>query len=231
MRFPAAFFLGLCLVVGARSQPAPPEPTADEKQLMELVVKAGGRAEIHPQLPPPGRVAVKFDSATDLMLFNLKNKKAPLVGSLEILDMSRCTDKGFALLKEFPNLRRLSIAKSNLTAARVAAIGQCKELRVLYLANANLTDSELPGLKNLTRLESLDLSNNPKITDKGLTVIKSLERLQALYLRNTGITNAGLPELKPLDGLRTLHVGNTAVTPEAAERFADEMPNLRAVRH
>lgn len=229
MRFPAAFFLGLGLVVAARSQPAPLEPTTDEKKLMDLVAKVGGRAEIHPQLPLPGRVAVKFDSVTDLMLFNLK--KAPQVGSLEILDMSRCTDKGFALLKEFPNLRRLSIAKSNLTAARVAAIGQCKELRVLYLANANLTDSELAGLKNLTLLESLDLSNNPKITDKGLTVIKSLERLQALYLRNTGITDAGLPTLKPLEGLRTLHVGNTAVTPEAAERFSNEMPNLRAIRH
>ncbi|MCS6865694.1 MAG: hypothetical protein RMJ56_06315 [Gemmataceae bacterium] len=228
MRFPAAFLLGLCLVVAGLGQSAADEPTPDEKKWIELVTKAGGQAALAPQLPSPGRVAVKFDTATDLMLFNLK--KSPMLGSLEILDATRCTDKGFALLKEFPNLRRLTVAKSNLTAARVAAIGQCKELRVLYLTNANLTDAELAGLKNLTLLESLDLSNNPKITNKGLTVIKSLERLQALYLRNTGITDAGLAELKNLDGLRTLHVGNTAVTPEAAERFADEMPNLRAVR-
>jgi hypothetical protein len=36
--------------------------------------------------------------------------------------------------------------------------------------------------------------------------------------------------LKPLEGLRSLNVALTKVTPDAAMKFADEMPNLRVVR-
>jgi hypothetical protein len=63
-----------------------------------------------------------------------------------------------------------------------------------------------------------------------MQTVKGFERLQVLYLANTSIGDAGLAELKVLDGLRTLNVGNTKVTAEAADKFADDMPNLRTVR-
>jgi hypothetical protein len=63
-----------------------------------------------------------------------------------------------------------------------------------------------------------------------MATVKTLERLQALYLGKTSITDKGLMELKTLDGLRVLSVVSTKVTGEAAEKFADEMPNLRQVR-
>jgi hypothetical protein len=103
-------------------------------------------------------------------------------------------------------------------------------LRSLYLGDAGLSDAELVGLKKLTLLESLDISNNPQVSDKGMVHVKALERLRSLYLGNTSITDKGLAELKPLDGLRTLNVVGTKVTGDAAERFADDMPNLRGVR-
>jgi hypothetical protein len=114
--------------------------------------------------------------------------------------------------------------------ASANAIGQCLELRHLGLADAGLTDVELAGLKKLTRLEHLALSNNPKITDKGMQTVKGCERLRALYLASTALTDKGLAELKVLDGLRTLNVVNTRVTADAAEKFVDEMPNLRGIR-
>ena len=233
MRFPlpAAFCLGLisCALIGStKPATAADAPTAEEKKSIDLVVKAGGKAALDPKLPDAARVSAKFEAATDGTLAGLK--KAPHVGALDVFDATRCTEKGFAALAEVPHLRNLTLGKSAMTPARVAAIGQCTELRWLYLAGAGLSDAELAALKPLTLLESLDISDNPQVTDKGMATVKTLERLQVLYLGKTGLTDKGLAELKGLDGLRTLNVVGTKVTGEAGEKFADEMPNLRVVR-
>ena len=62
------------------------------------------------------------------------------------------------------------------------------------------------------------------------SAVKTLERLEGLHLNRTGITDKGLTELKGLEGLRALSVGGTKVTALAADKFPDEMPNLRVVR-
>jgi hypothetical protein len=225
MRFTLTAVLGLAL---SATVIAADTPSADEQKAIDAVEKAGGKATIDPKLAPDARVAAKFDAATDSVLAALK--KHPQLGAIDILDATRCTDKGFAALKDLPHLRRLVLGKSAIDAAAATAIGQCKELRYLGLADAGLTDAELAALKNLTRLEHLSLSGNPKITDKGVATVKTFERLRALYLANTALTDKGLAELKVLDGLRTLNVVNTKVTADAADKFADEMPNLRGVR-
>ena len=195
---------------------------------MEAVEKAGGKAAIDPKLVAGTRVSAKFDSIDDADLLVLR--KHACLGAIDAFDATKCTEKGFAGLKELPNLRRLVLGKSELTLAAAAAIGRCKEMRYLGLVEAGLTDAELAGLKPLTLLEHLSLSNNPKITDKGMQIVKGFERMRELYLANTAITDKGLAELKGLDGLRTLNVANTKVTASAAEKFIDEMPNLRNIR-
>jgi hypothetical protein len=222
---PGIFALGLTSFVIA--QPANKTPTDDEKKAISAVVAAGGKAEIDPKLPAAARVSAKFESATDTTLANLK--KVTHLGALDVFDATRCTEKGLAALKDLPNLRKLTLGKSEMTAARVNAIGQCTELRTLYLSGCGLSDADLVSLKKLTLLESLDISDNP-VTDKGMATVKTLERLQVLYLGKTNLTDKGLMELKPLEGLRSLNVVGTKVTGDAAEAFADEMPNLRAVR-
>jgi Leucine-rich repeat (LRR) protein len=224
VRFTLCGMFARGLTALAAAQP----PTDDEKKAIDLVARAGGKATLDPKLPAAARVSAKFEAATDATLAGLK--KAPHVGAVDVFDATRCTDKGFAALKELPNLRKLTLGKSFVSAAGAGAIGQCRELRFLYLAGSGLTDTELTGLKTLTLLESLDISDNPRVTDKGMETLKALERLQVLYLGKTGLTDRGLMELKSLDGLRSLNVVGTKVTGDAAEKFADEMPNLRAVR-
>jgi hypothetical protein len=228
MRLAATLFLAAGLVPLARAQPPGTTPTPAEQKAIDLVAKAGGKAEIDPKLPAAARVSAKFESATDAAL--LKLKAAPQVGALDVFDATRCTEKGFAALKELPNLRALTVGKSEMTLGRARAVGQCKELRRLHLASCGLTDGQLALLKPLTMLEWLDISDNPQVTDRGMATVKTLERLQALYLGKTGITDKSLPELKGLDGLKQLNVVGTKVTGDAAEKFADEMPNLRGVR-
>jgi len=221
--------LALAAILVASSYGAADDtPTPLERKAIDSVVKAGGKAQIDPKLGPEARIAARFDSVSDTTLFALK--KEPLIGAIEVIDATRCTEKGLAALKDLPNLRKLVLGKSNLKAAGASAIGQCPELRYLGLADSGLTDLDLANLKKLTRLEHLALSNNPRITDKGMQTVKGFERLRALYLANTALTDKGLVELKVLDGLRTLNVANTKVTADAAEQLVDEMPNLRGIR-
>ena len=221
-------FTALAVLTLSMTIVADDTPTADEQKAIDAVTKAGGTAAIDPKLHPEARVAATFDTATDSAFVALR--KLPRIGAVEILDAAKCTEKGFAGLKDLPHLRKLVLGKSNLNAAAANAIGQCKELRHLGLPDADLTDGELAGLKKLTLLEHLSLNGNPKVTDKGMATVKGFERLQVLYLGGTGLTDKGLAELKVLDGLRTLSVANTKVTADAAEKFADDMPNLRGVR-
>ncbi len=218
----------LVIFFSALSAFAADTPTSEEKATMDYIAKLGGKAILDPHLPAEARVSAKFESATDAVLSGLK--KHPHIGGVDAFDATRCTPKGFAALKELPNLRKLVLGKSYLTPDGATAIGQCTELRHLGLVNSLVTDAELESLIKLTMLEHLTLSGNPKITDKGMLTVKGFDRLQVLYLGNTSITDEGLMELKGLDGLRTLGVGGTKVSQEAAEKFADQMPNLRAVR-
>jgi len=228
VRFTLAGLFALGFMAFSFAQPKDTSPTADERKAIELVMKAGGKAEIDPKLSESARVSAKFESATDGVLMNLK--KAPQIGALDVFDATRCTEKGLAALKELPYLQRLIFGKSEMTVARAKAIAECKELRKLYLASSGLTDTALEELAKLTLLESLDISDNARVSDKGMASVKMLERLQALYLGKTNLTDKGLQELKNLDGLRSLNVVGTKVTGDAADKFADEMPNLRTVR-
>src|ERR1700758_4722998 len=114
MRFVLTAFLTSGLISVALAQPTKaPTPTEDEKKAIELVEKSGGKAEIDPKLPESARVSAKFDSMIDGVLVSLK--KAPQIGALDIFDATRCTDKGYGALKEFPHLRRLILSKSEMT--------------------------------------------------------------------------------------------------------------------
>ena len=229
MRFAVlgAFIFGL-VACATQSRAADSAPTDDEKKAIDLVVKVGGKADIDPKLPATGRVSAKFESATDVVLIGLK--KAPTIGALDVFDATRVSERGLGALKDLPNLRKLTLGKSEMSLPKTNAIGRCKGLRVLFLGGSGLTDASLAGLKPLTLLESLDVSDNPLVTDKGMVTVKGLERLQTLHLGKTGVGDKGLMALAGLDGLRSLNVTDSKVTADAAEKFADDMPNLRGVR-
>lgn len=221
-------FAWFTLLISTLTVIAADTPSGEEKTAIDYVARAGGNAKLDERLAAEARVLAKFDTVSDTILSGLK--KYPHIGGVEALDATPCTKKGFIALKDLPNLQKLVLGKANLSPEGIAAIGQCKELRHLVLVGSNLNDTQLESLKKLTLLDHLSLSENPKITDKGMQTVKGFDRLKVLYLGKTSITDEGLMELKGLDGLRLLAVGGTKITQEAAEKFADEMPNLRAVR-
>jgi len=225
MRASLTALLAFTCAVAAAAQDA---TTARERAAIDAVCQLGGKTDVDARLAPEARVVAKFENATDATLAGLK--AIPQLGAVEIFDTTKCKDKSFATLKSLPHLRRLVVEKADLTPAAVSAVGECRELRHLTLVNCGLSDSEVAGLKPLARLEHLALSDNPRVTDKAIAVVKGFDRLQVLYLSKTAITDRGLAELKVLDGLRTLSVRGTKVTLDAAEKFPDDMPNLRKVQ-
>ncbi len=224
----AAAMIGGGLLPPVAPQVVAVQQDKDADAALKTIQRLGGRGEREDKLPAQAPVAARFDAATDATLLQLG--RHPTIGALQIADARLCTAKGWTALKNWPHLRRLTVEKCFLTPQATALIGQCRELRQLALVEANLTDAAVANLKELNRLEHLSLNNNPRLTDASMKTVAKLERLRVLYLANTAITDKGLWELKGLDGLRTLNVVNTRVSADAAERFADEMPNLRAVR-
>ncbi len=115
------------------------------------------------------------------------------------------------------------IEAESLTESDMAAIGELKELRTLYLVDLELNDlSALASLKNLTQLclygnaitdlsplsklsdlTWLDLGNN-KITS--VSELSGLTNLVRLYLQNNAITD--LTGLEELTGVETLNLTN-----------------------
>jgi hypothetical protein len=216
----------LLAVAAAAAQDATPTPA--EQSALKACQQLKGVAGLDPTLAMGARVSVKFTAAGDAALTGLA--KQPAVGAIQIVDATFCTPKGFAALKALPNLRKLVLNRSGVTDKELAEIAQCGQLRTLIIPEAKVTDAGVAAVEKLTRLEQLDLSDNPRLTDKAMAHVKTLLRLEGLFLNKTGITDKGLAELKPLEALRDMTVAGTRVTARAAEAFADEMPNLRVVR-
>lgn len=207
---------------------AEPSPSAEEARTMEALRRMGGEVEIDEDLPSEARIAVRFRAMNAMQFAGLK--KWPQVGSLTTGDVRLVPDSAFSHLADLPHLRKLTLSQSSATNATAGKLAECKELRLLYVGGARLGDAGLAALKKLPKLEILDVSNNPAITDAGLVHLAEMPRLEQLYLGGTAITDRGLQHLKPLEGLTRLHVTNTRITTPAAEQFEREMPNLRQVR-
>lgn len=238
--FPLRFLSCCCLAMllslsiarggegGGLLAPAQGVTPQEVERIRQALAATKVTVEVDPLLPPQAPLLVRCEVANDTLL--LKLAQFPQIGGIHIAEGRFCTAKGYAALKNLPQLHKLVIEHAVLSPPSLAAIVQCSQLRHLGLIDAGLTDSSLVSLKSLTGLEHLNLSQNPKITDTGLKTITTLERLRSLHLAHCKITDKGLMQLQNLDALRTLNVVQTAVTQEALERLADAHPNLRNVR-
>ena len=68
--------------------------------------------------------------------------------------------------------------------------------RSLVVVGSQITDEGLAHLKNLKRLEFLDLKKNKGLTDAGLIHLEELTNLKELILIGTQVTPAGIQKLQ-----------------------------------
>jgi Leucine-rich repeat (LRR) protein len=200
--------LVLCPLASAAEQ----KPTDAESELIALVQKLGGTAKLSGELEPDFRVAAVFEKADDTLLAALI--KHPTLGSLDLRSAAKVTDKGFAALKELPNLQRLYLSGCSLEPADATAIGSLRPLTALVLGGCRLSDAEVVKLAKLKNLKVLDLMDTP-VSDKAVETLLTLTKLEELNLSGTRVTDAGAKKLTALEGLRLLQLNNTKVSGEA----------------
>ena len=180
-----------------------------ERDAVALAVELGGSAKVDDKLDEIARVAVKLPVADDSALRQLC--KMPSVGALEILDATKCTEEGFAALKELPDLQNLVLGKCPLSLKDAAAIGNLRSLNVLFIGESKLTDTTFAHFKKLVNLRLLDVSDC-SITDKSAPVLLGMKKLEDLNLSRTKFGDAGVTALKDLEKLRLLRLNQTGVT-------------------
>lgn len=110
------------------------------------------------------------------------------------------------------------------------ALESAAALHTLSLAATGLTDDYCPTLTPCSALRTLDLSQNPEVTDAGLrATVPALQGLRRLNLQGTGFGDDGLEVLWALPDLQELVLADTPVAwewtaPAAAGGAASEQP-------
>lgn len=105
-----------------------------------------------------------------------------------------------------------------------------RDIAVLQMANADVTDATLELLKGQVRLKTLDL-NGTQVTDQGLATLAELKSLESLRLRGAQVTDAGLQQLfDHLPNLKQLDVRQTAVSSELIDSWKAAKPGRRVLK-
>lgn len=195
------------------------DPAAEEA--IVAVKKLGGKAVVDDRLDEIAPVSAMLPTGSDALLVSLS--KHPSIGGITFEDASKCTEAGFAALKELPDLQKLVLGKCTVTDKAAAVIATIRPLQLLYLGEAKLTDDGLTGFKTLKHLKVLDLYKT-KVTDKGLTHLIGLAKLEELNLSGTKVSDAGVESLKELKALKLVRLNNTAVTREGVTKLEAALP-------
>jgi len=111
------------------------------------------------------------------------------------LHSTRATDADMERLKEFTNLRMLSLKDTQITDAGVEQLKALVKLEKVSLGGTRLSDAGLEHLKGMSNLEYLNLSGT-QVTDAGLEHLKGLAKLRSLRLSGTGVTAGGVEKLR-----------------------------------
>ena len=104
----------------------------------------------------------------------------------------------------------------------MTALSTQRELQVLTVFGAKLTDRGLQNISRLSKLRILDLSST-NVTGEGVRWPESLENID---LDDTQLTDAGLVNLAKCPHLRSISVKGTAVSDEALDRFEELRPGV-----
>jgi hypothetical protein len=117
---------------------------------------------------------------------------------------------------------------SEISDAGLASLQTCRGLKKLRLKNAgNITDAGLRELQGLTGLETLELRRCTKITAAGLRAFIDCRDLRRLELAGTPIDDEFAAEIAKLEKLNQLWVRNTGLTDRGLKQIARKHTGLR----
>lgn len=171
---------------------------------------------------------------------------------LVVTDWPSLTDNGMSKIAKIPKLQLLGVSGcTKITATGIAAlkglslssldIGGCDRvgnegaqaiaamsgLQMLYAKASGITDDGIKHLGKLTKLDTLDLSDNFGITDACLADLKKLSALKNLNLSGTELTDKAVDVLKEMQTLQSLNVESTGITAKAIADLKKALPKAK----
>ncbi|MCG3772225.1 MAG: hypothetical protein JW384_03432 [Nitrosomonadaceae bacterium] len=125
-------------------------------------------------------------------------------------------DHSCQLIADIPLLKKLRLARNQVTDDALATLSACSSLEELDLSeDSKITDAGMAHLAKLVQLIKLNLWR-VLISDEGALALAPLTKLEWLNLDNTKLSDTGMPLLQQMTALTFLHLGSTQITAASA---------------
>jgi hypothetical protein len=129
------------------------------------------------------------------------------------------SEKDLRVLARLNSFERIQLQSfEGITDEGIEQLAQSRNLRIIFILNARLTDQSLTALTRLKRLEELGLTGD--FTDNGLASLQKHARLKSLFLGSPSITDAGLIQIARLSSLQYLELHGCRVTNDGMNHLA-----------
>ena len=128
-------------------------------------------------------------------------------------------DRHAPLLLECNGLSYVTLGSSHVTDSSMLAVSEMRNLRVLGIANTQITNKGIALLQDHAALESLWLCNN-LIDDDVCSSIARMPRLKRLVLKEPRLMGRGITELRKCQSLESLCLDGISVTDRDIEGLA-----------
>lgn len=134
------------------------------------------------------------------------------------------SDRSGRDLQFLPNLVNLDMSRTTMGDVSLEVVKEAKNLQSLQVG-LETTDKGLSLINSMKRLESLGLANS-QISDEGLRYLVNIPNLKHVNLANTRITGRGIEILRPVLGkLESLDLFGTDISKQQFEVLKAIMPN------
>lgn len=153
-------------------------------------------------------------------LFGLRN-----LSELQIVE-SRISDDGLAkIIKNWPELRVLSLDYSAITDVGLVQLPELKQLRVF--AGQGCEGIGAPSFSAIARVSSLEhlVLFRTSLTDDDVQKLSALKSLNHLNIANTKVTDGCVDSLLKFPSLKLLDIQGTAITAEGVARLRAGLQN------
>ena len=185
----------------------------DERRIiLSKIRELGGQVELHRGAMPAG--------ARDL------NRQKDFAQVMKLQDDMMPAEFPDDIRDELSVVISISIHSQSFTDNDLKMLAFFSELKYLDVAETQVSEDGLKVLGNLRKLEGVDLSINPRVTDSSLTVLQDLPEIKMLSLRNTGVSDNALAQLADVPQLERLYVSSRYITDEGMKHLGS-IKNLK----
>lgn len=105
---------------------------------------------------------------------------------------------GLRDLAQIHSLRQIRLGHNELKGLDLKPLTALKNLTTFQISCSQIDDSAMRAIGSMTQLDSLDISGNNKITDKGLLQLLPIKHLRHLDISDLKISKQGIIALAPM---------------------------------